>query len=213
MNLGVKDLSVARGGVTILTGISFELAAGQMLVLEGPNGVGKTSLLRVVAGLQPAAGGQVVFGRGPGSVAYAAHADAVKPSLTVSENLSFWAAIHGAGSIDPALEAMNLGALAHRPAQNLSAGQRRRLGLARLFLANLPIWALDEPTVSLDRASSALFAERLAAHLGKGGSALVASHIELGMATAERLDLARFRAGHITAGPARVGGGFDEAFL
>ena len=210
--LHVSALAVARGGLTILSGISFDLGTGQALILQGPNGAGKTTLLRTIAGLQLAVSGRIEAP--PEGVAYGGHADAVKPTLTVAENLAFWARVHGKGAPDTAIAALNLSDLTHRPAQSLSAGQRRRLSLARLLLTGRRLWLLDEPTVSLDQASVALWAAALRAHLARGGSALLASHIDLSLPEAATLDLAPYRA---TAGTAAslptATAGFDEAFL
>ncbi|WP_102110030.1 heme ABC exporter ATP-binding protein CcmA [Oceaniglobus roseus] len=187
----VEDLSCARGGVPVLEGVGFALAPGQVLVLRGPNGAGKTTLLRTLAGLQPPLTGRIL--PGPEVLAYGGHADGVKGALSVEENLTFWAGVFGTGSIAGALEAFDLKRLRGRAAQNLSAGQKRRLGLARMLLTGRPVWALDEPTVSLDAASVALFASALGRHLEGGGAALIATHIDLGF-PAEVLDVSRFRA-------------------
>ncbi len=201
--LEVRDLACARGGVPVLEGVGFTLHPGEVLVLRGPNGSGKTTLLRTIAGLQPALAGEV--GALPESIAYSGHADGIKGTLTVAENLGFWAAIYGTGGIDGALGAFDLRAFRDRQAQNLSAGQKRRLGLARLGVTGRAIWVLDEPTVSLDTASVRLFARAVEGHVAKGGSALIATHIDLGL-DARILDVAPFK-----AAPAR-GGAFDEAF-
>ena len=190
MTLTVTNLACARGGLPVLSGVNFALAAGQALVLQGPNGIGKTTLLRTIAGLQPPQSGQIEAP--PDSIAYAAHADGIKATLTVQENLAFWAAIFGLKDTAAAMVAMQLTALQSRPAATLSAGQKRRLGLARLMVTGRPIWLLDEPTVSLDTASTALFTSMIAAHLGQGGSALIASHIDLDLANASLLDLSPF---------------------
>lgn len=204
MTLKVRDLAVARGGVAILEGVSFELSKGEALVLRGPNGIGKTTLLRSVAGLQPVEAGDVTGAEE--QIAYAGHSDGLKAMLSVSENLRFWASVFGNSDIDPALAAFDLRDLQSRMAGTLSAGQKRRLGLARLLVTGRPIWVLDEPTVSLDTASVALFADAVRQHLERGGSALMATHIDLGLADARVLDVTPFKA----APRARQ---MDEAFL
>ncbi len=206
--LTVTGLAVARGGVPVLDGVTFTLRAGRALILRGPNGIGKTTLLRTVAGLQPPLAGRVDCAQD--GIAYGAHSDGLKATLSVTENLGFWASVYGGREIGPAMEAMNLVTLRDRAAHSLSAGQKRRLGLARLLVTGRPVWVLDEPTVSLDAASVALFAAAVRAHLAQGGSALIATHIDLGLHEAEVLDLSPFRAAPPEAGGRR--GAFDEAF-
>lgn len=206
--LTVTGLAVARGGLPLLEGLGFALAPGRALVLRGPNGIGKTTLLRSLAGLQPPLAGTISMP--PEAIAYAAHADGLKAALSVAENLRFWAGIYGTRGIEAALAAMDLAALASRPAGALSAGQKRRLGLARLLVTGRPLWVLDEPTVSLDAASVALFAAAIRGHLAAGGSALIATHIDLGLAEADLLDLTPFKARPPAAGG--LAGSFDEAF-
>jgi len=207
MELAVENLAVGRGGVPVLEGVAFTLRPGQVMVLRGPNGSGKTTLLRTLAGLQPPMAGRV--SAPPESIAYGAHADGLKSTLTVRENLEFWAKIHATDNVGAALEQFNLVALAARPAANLSAGQKRRLGLARLLVTGREFWLLDEPTVSLDAASVALFAQAVRAHIAGGGAALIATHIELGL-EAEILDVTDLRAD--PDGGAATAGAFDEAF-
>lgn len=193
MTLVVETLSCARGGVAVLSGVSFTLGPGEVMVLRGPNGIGKTTLLRTIAGLQPPVAGRI--GLPPEGIAYAGHADGVKAMLTVAENLAFWAAVCGTGGVGRAMAALALEALADRPAQNLSAGQRRRLGLARLLVTGRAVWLLDEPTVSLDAASVARFAGVVRAHAANGGAALIATHQDIGLHEARQFDLAPHRAG------------------
>lgn len=189
--LTLQDVSVARGGLPLVEGVTLTLGAGQGVLLRGPNGVGKTTLLRAIAGLQPVRAGTVTTD--PDLLAYAGHADGVKATLSVKENLVFWAGIFGGGDVDAVMEAMNLTGLADRAARDLSAGQRRRLGLARLLVTHRPLWLLDEPTVSLDAASAALFEGLLAQHLADGGAALISTHLPI--AGIERvLDLGQHRA-------------------
>lgn len=206
MILQVENLKVQRGGVAVLAGVSFALDAGEALLLRGPNGIGKTTLLRTLAGLQPAISGRIFSDLGPDAIAYASHADGVKPTLTVEENLRFWAQVFGTASVEAALDEMNLRNLARRPAHTLSAGQKRRLGLARMLVTGREIWVMDEPTISLDRESTALFAGVVQAHLAKGGAAIIATHIDLGF-EADVLQLAPFKAAPMTDSE------FDEAFL
>ena len=204
MVIEVRNLAVARGGVTVLQGLGFGVGAGQALVLRGPNGSGKTTLLRTLAGLQPAVAGDVDCL--PDAVAYAAHADGLKSSLTVAENLGFWAAIYGGPAIDRAVQAMDLVPLTRRRAGELSAGQKRRLGLARLLVTGRPLWLLDEPTVSLDVGSVALFAGVVRQHLADGGAAIIATHVDLSLPEARLLDLDPHRVRVLARD------GFDEAF-
>ncbi len=202
--LSLSNLAVARGGVTVLRGLTLTVNPGQALILRGPNGSGKTTLLRTLAGLQPPADG--TYDLPADSVAYAAHADGLKSTLTVSENLGFWSRIYGGPAIDPALRALDLTPLTRRRAGELSAGQKRRLGLARLLVTGRPVWLLDEPTVSLDVASVAMFADAVRGHLATGGLAVIATHVDLGLPEARVLDLDPYRARVIQST------GFDEAF-
>jgi len=203
--LQVTDITCARGGVPVLSNVSFDVVAGQALILRGPNGIGKTTLLRTLAGLQPAISGEVVYPEDEG--AYASHADGIKTALTVTENLKFWADVHGAPVPDDILETFDLADLRDRLGGTLSAGQKRRLGLSRLGVIGRKVLFLDEPTVSLDGFSVKLFADWLQnRHLAQGGVAVIATHIDLGLSAPE-MDLTPFKA------EVEAMGGSDEAFL
>ena len=201
MKLITENLNVERGSRAVIEGLSFAVAGGEALVLTGANGAGKTTLLRALAGLiAPAAGAvRLEGGDGERSVGeychYVGHMNGLKVSLTAAENLGFWARYLGAagadvrGRVTAALERLELGALAGIPAGYLSAGQKRRLGLARLLVAERPVWLLDEPTVSLDAASVAVLGAVVAEHVAAGGIAVAATHLPLGIAGARELRL------------------------
>lgn len=191
MTLNVTNLSVGRGGVAVLAGLSFSVAPGQALVLRGPNGSGKTTLLRALAGLTPPLEGTIDMP--PDSTAYAGHADGLKAQLSVAENLWFWARVFGQTDISLALAAFDLDRLTDRRIAELSAGQKRRTALARLMVTGRKSWVLDEPTVSLDVANTARFGAVITDHLAGGGMAILATHIDLGFA-AQTLDIDRFAA-------------------
>ncbi len=192
MKLTGEDLACRRGGRLVFSGLSFGVSSGEMLVLRGPNGAGKTSLLRVIAGLTPPAAGRLSLEGGDDDLTvgqqahYIAHQNASKPQLTVAENLRFWARFHGGDEtrIRTALEAMDLERLSGYAAALLSAGQKRRLALARLTLVERPVWLLDEPTVGLDAASVARLRGLMEAHLEGGGLVIATTHIDLGMVRA-----------------------------
>jgi heme exporter protein A len=195
--LRVEELACWRGERAVFAGLSFSLEAGEAVALLGPNGAGKSSLLRVLAGLLPAAEGRILWAGkdvrqdAPAHAVrlrYLGHLDALKPALSVRENLAFHAALSG-GDVDAALGSMALAPLAELPARVLSAGQRRRLAIARLALAPAALWLLDEPTVGLDTASIARFGRLLAAHCGQGGMVLAATHVPLPIAGGRQLDM------------------------
>jgi heme exporter protein A len=195
--LTAEDLAVFRGEKLVFRDLGFEVPAGAALVLSGPNGAGKSTLLRLLAGLVRPAAGRVLWdgadvlsditeqGR---RVAYLGHQDAVKPGLTVAENLRFAAARSGR-SITSALSAVGLDTLADLPSRMLSAGQKRRLALSRLVLSAAPLWLLDEPTLGLDTDSIERFGALLAAHRIRGGLVVVATHVSLPLPDAATLRL------------------------
>jgi heme exporter protein A len=193
--LSAEDVAAFRGERLVLRGLSFGVAAGEALLLLGPNGSGKSTLLRLLAGLKRPDAGQVLW-QGEDAladlsaharrVAYLGHQDAVKPGLSVAENLLFAAA---GRAVLPALEALGLAALAELPARMLSAGQKRRLALARLALSPAPLWLLDEPTLGLDRASLGRLGALLARHRDAGGMVVAATHLDLPLPGAAELRL------------------------
>ena len=193
MAISVKSLSVSRGGINLLQDVDIELKNGQVGVLRGPNGVGKTTLLRVLAGLQPFDSGKVECSME--DICYSGHADGVKPTLTVQENLEFWANIFGCTSIREVAEKFLISGLLDTRVGTLSAGQKRRVGLARLGLTGRQVWLLDEPTVSLDETSIKIFENIIKDHISEDGCALIATHIDLGLENdAQIIDLLKYKA-------------------
>ena len=194
-----SDLSCVRGGRQVFSRVGFTVCAGEALLVTGPNGAGKSSLLRLVAGLLQPQHGRLELEGGDLELTiaeqahYLGHQDALKPSLSVGENLGFWTALLGGqrAKSDDALALVGLGGLAHLPAIYLSAGQRRRLAIARLIAVERPIWLLDEPTSVLDSAAQAMLADLIRAHLSGRGVALVASHGPIGVNGAKQLRLGR----------------------
>ena len=197
-----RGLDCARGDRAVFSGLDFALAAGETLVLRGPNGSGKSSLLRIMSGLLPPAAGAVEW-RGVDIAAdreahaarlhFVGHLDAVKPALTVAENLRFWAALRApGGEIDSALELFGLAPLADLPSRFLSAGQRRRLALARIAASEAPLWLLDEPTVALDAEGVAAVHAAIRRHCRGGGCCVVSTNIALDLGDAAELDLGAF---------------------
>jgi heme exporter protein A len=200
--LVVENLVLSRGGRTVIDGLSFRLKDGEALLLTGANGAGKTTLLRALAGfLQPASGEIRVenedsdFELGE-RCHYVGHLEGIKPHLTVSENLLFWAAYLGCETLLSlgdraaiALSQFGLAPLADIPAGYLSAGQKRRLALARLAAVHRPLWLLDEPAVSLDAASVGLLIDAVKAHRADGGLTIVATHMPLAFENAKEVRL------------------------
>ena len=189
-------LACVRGNRQVFSDLSFEIASGQALALIGRNGAGKTTLLRVIAGLLRHSEGRLELTGGDADatigeqVHYVGHQDALKPSLSVAENLRFWAAyLGGKASVDAALATVGLDELADLPAGYLSAGQRRRLALARLVAVQRPVWLLDEPAAALDTASQDKLGELMRSHLAGGGMIIAATHGPLPLATTNELRL------------------------
>ena len=197
MRISASNLGCVRGSREVFRNVNFSLASGQALAVLGPNGAGKSSLLRIVAGLLRLDSGQLELDGGDSELTvaeqahYLGHQDALKPSLSVAENLSFWARYLGegrAGPIEP-LEAVGLAAIRDLPAGYLSAGQRRRLSIARLLAVPRPIWLLDEAAAALDQAAQARLAELMRGHLAGGGLILAATHAPLGLDAVHELRL------------------------
>jgi heme exporter protein A len=205
VQLVAENLVLERGGRPVVNGLSLRLDAGSAIVLTGANGSGKSTLLRALAGyLKPTVGSVRVVGEGedvePGEVChFVGHLDGIKTHLTAAENLAFWAIYLGGGDnvgsrVERALAQFALDALADIPAGYLSAGQKRRLGLARLAVAPRPLWLLDEPTVSLDAASVEVLVAAINAHLKSGGLAVIATHMPMALAAAQSIRLGRVEA-------------------
>jgi heme exporter protein A len=189
MRLSGRGVRCVRGGREVFSGLDFAVAAGEALAVTGANGSGKTSLLRMIAGLLALAGGSVDLEGGEGELTlaeqshYLGHRDAMKPALSVLENLSFWRDFLGGETSEAgqSLAVVGIEHAAHLPAAYLSAGQRRRLSIARLITVRRPIWLLDEPTSALDASGQTLFAAVMRDHLARGGIVIAATHAPLGM--------------------------------
>jgi len=191
-----SGLTCVRGGREVFSGLNFAVGGGEALLVTGRNGAGKSSLLRMVAGLVRIAAGRMGLTGGdpertiPEQAHYLGHQDALKPSLTVAENLEFWSRyLGGAGGAMPALAAVGLDSLAELPAAYLSAGQRRRLSVARLVAVRRPIWLLDEPTAALDRQAQERLSLLMREHLASGGLIVAATHGPVGLDNARELRL------------------------
>lgn len=195
MRLLAQDLVCERGHRQVFGGLSFAVAAGEALLVVGRNGAGKSSLLRMIAGLVRVAGGALRLEGGEDEltlaeqVHYLGHQDALKPALSVGENLLFWSRFFegSQAAVAPALERVGLAKLDHLPAAFLSAGQRRRLSIARLLAARRPVWLLDEPTTALDVAAQGVLAGLMREHLADGGIILAATHGPIGLESAREL--------------------------
>jgi heme exporter protein A len=193
MRLSGSGVRCVRSGREVFSSLDFTAAAGEALAVTGRNGSGKTSLLRLIAGLLAPEGGSIALEGGAGELTlpeqahFLGHRDALKPALSVKENLAFWREFLGGEAFDlvECLAAVGLDHAAALPAAFLSAGQRRRLSIARLLAARRPIWLLDEPTNALDTSGQAMFAALMADHLARGGLIVAATHAPLGIAARE----------------------------
>ena len=204
-----ENIECVRGERLVLQGAAFRVQSGDALVLTGPNGAGKSTLLRLMAGLMRPVGGCISWadtdrfediaedsGAHNQRIVYVGHADAIKPALSVRENVTFWAEINGGGGLDSdaALMALGIPHLADLPARYLSAGQRRRVALTRMLTTKAPLWLLDEPTTALDSAAATLLSDLIKSHRAQGGMVVTSTHTDLGLDNVLRLDLSRVAA-------------------
>jgi heme exporter protein A len=196
-SLAAYEISCQRGGRRLFAGLNFALAPGESLLVTGPNGAGKTSLLRLIAGLLPLHAGRIESGDTSATLPelchYVGHANGIKSALTLRENVDFWVDFLGddGADLEGAYQTFGLAELKQLPAGLLSAGQKRKLALLRLFAAKRPIWLLDEPSVSLDAPSVKMLDKAIAHHLAQGGIAVVASHTPLKVRFTRELALKR----------------------
>jgi len=202
-----EKLICVRGERTVFRGLDFSMTAGDALILIGPNGAGKSSLLRMMAGLLQPAAGEMLWTQGDegenvhddmdvhgARLHYVGHHDAVKPVLTAAENIGFWAHIRGQGedAIKDALDVFDIQHLYDVPGRFLSAGQKRRVNLARIIAAPAPLWLLDEPTTALDKATIKRLEDAIQAHRDAGGMVVLSTHADVNTPDAMTLDLADF---------------------
>lgn len=196
MKLSVSELASERGGRPVFDEISFETGDGHLLTITGPNGAGKSTLLRIVAGFLPATGGEIGLDPAPDAprgtlMHYLGHRDGLKSAMSVRENIDFWRATAGPSGLSPleALDRVRLGHLIDLPAAYLSAGQKRRVAIARLVAVHRPIWLLDEPTAALDTQSEQELGGIIQEHLAAGGMVLAATHLQLPIEATSNLAL------------------------
>ena len=182
----VADLACQRGDRRLFSGLSFRVEPGRALVVQGANGSGKSSLLRLLAGLLTPAEGTII-GNARG---FLGHDTALKSRMLLGAELAHWARLDdGLARLPAAMAAVNVAGLAGVPCRHLSSGQRRRAGLARVIASGAPLWLLDEPTAGLDTASAALLATAMAAHRYQGGMVVAAVHGDIGLADPQVLRL------------------------
>ena len=189
MLLEIKNLDCRRGHKLVVADVTFSLKSGECIILKGPNGSGKTTLLRHIAGLNS----NNIINLSNDEIAFSGHLDGVKSTLTVNENLKFWAGVYNTDNIENIIKILNLRDLENRMAGELSAGQKRRLGLARMLLTNAKIWLMDEPTVSLDEKTTKIISDIIVNHCDEGGAAIISTHVDLNLPKSTILDINSFK--------------------